>query len=77
MANKDNKLRHKRIVQHASIRRKKSQVLEAHAHSSSVHVDTLTSGDHASSSSSFRRRQVSPTDTSLPLSFRRQHVSPI
>lgn len=79
MAYRHDMLRHKRIAQHASMRREKSRVLEALVHSG--HVEPSTSKAHASphafTSSSSRRRRVSPTDVSLPPSSRRNQVSPI
>ena len=75
MADRDDKLRHWRIRQHASVRREKSQVSEAPVHSSQVHPKESTFGAHASPSSSSRRRRVSPTDASLPSSSRRRQVS--
>ncbi|XP_050890136.1 uncharacterized protein LOC127095499 [Lathyrus oleraceus] len=73
MTSRDDRLRYRRIAQHALVWMEKSQVLEAHVHSS--HVDASTSGAHASPSSSSRRRRVSPTDASHPPSSHRRQVS--
>lgn len=75
MVDRDDKVRYKRILQHALVRREKSRVLEAHVHSSLVHAEASNYRAHASPSSSSRRRQVSPTYASLPPSSRRRQVS--
>lgn len=77
VADRDDRLRHGRIAQHASIQRKKSQVLEARVPSSLVHAEASTSRAHISSHSSSRGRRVTHSDTSLPPSSRRRQVSPI
>lgn len=74
MADRDDRLRHVRIAQHA-VRWENSQVLEAPVHSS--HAEASTFEVHASPSSSSHRRWVSPTDTSLFSSSHRRQVSHI
>lgn len=80
MAYINDRLRHKRVVQHASIRREKSQQV-SDAPGPYGHAKPSTSGAHASlhASPSFssRKRQFSPSDTSLPSSSHRRQVSPI
>lgn len=61
--------RHRSIAHHASLRRKKSRISEALAHS--VHAESSTSGARTSTS----RRRVSPTSASLFPSSRRHQVS--
>lgn len=77
MTDRHDKLRHGRIAHHASIRRKKNQVSEAHVHSG--HAESSTSGAHASpqafTSSSSHMRWVSPTDAPPPPSSRKRQVS--
>lgn len=78
MDNRHDRLRHGRVAHHASIRRKKSQILEAHVPSG--HVKASTSRARASphtSLSSSRKRRVSPTDASLHSSSRRCQISHI
>lgn len=67
--------RHRRIAQHASICREKSQVSEAHVHSS--HAKTYTFEVHASPSYSSCKTQILATDASLPPSSCKRHISPI
>lgn len=75
MADRDDGLRHGSITQYGSVRRENSQVLEAHVPSSLVHAEASTSKTHISPPSSFHRRWVSLSDTSLPQSFCRRHTS--
>ncbi|CAL5213986.1 unnamed protein product [Lathyrus oleraceus] len=75
MADRHDNQRHKRIVQHTSVRREKSQVSEAPVHYGQT--ETSTSKAHTSPFSSSRRRQVSPTNASLLSSFRSRKVSSI
>lgn len=80
MVDRQDRLRHKRVAQHASVRREKSRkVLEASGPFG--HASPSTSGAHASphatSFSSSRRRRDSPSDASLPPSSRMRQVSPI
>ncbi|CAL5211684.1 unnamed protein product [Lathyrus oleraceus] len=77
MADIHDRLRHRRIAQHASVRREKSQVSETHIHSSHVEVSTSMAHASPSSSSSSRKRYVSPTDASLSSYSCRRQVSPI
>ncbi|XP_050920222.1 uncharacterized protein LOC127137843 [Lathyrus oleraceus] len=68
MVDRDYRLRHGRIAQHAFVKSEKIQVSEALVLSSPVHAEASTSADHMSPSSSSRRRQVSHSDISLPTS---------
>lgn len=77
MYDRDDIPKHRRIAQHASVRREKSKVYDTPAHSSPAHIEASTSEARASPSSSSHKRRVSPTDTSLPPSSRRRKVSPI
>ncbi|CAL5184847.1 unnamed protein product [Lathyrus oleraceus] len=77
MYDRDDIPKHRRIAQHALVRRQKSKVYDTPVHSSPVHIKASTSEARASPSSSSHKRRVSPTDTSLPPSSRRQKVSPI
>ncbi|XP_050876803.1 uncharacterized protein LOC127080526 [Lathyrus oleraceus] len=62
MVDNQDRLRHRRSVQHASIRREKARSLQKPVDSGSVDVEALTSEIHAYSPSSSRRRHVSPPD---------------
>lgn len=62
MVDKQDRLRHNRVIQHASISREKAQSLEAHVVSSLIDAETSTSRAHASLPSSSCIRQVSPIE---------------
>lgn len=76
MVDNQDRLRHGRIVQHASVQREKAQSLQTLLISSSIDAEASAYGAHASTPSSSRRRQVSLTHASLPPSFRMRLVSP-
>ncbi|CAL5201869.1 unnamed protein product [Lathyrus oleraceus] len=80
MADKHDRLRHRRVAQHTSVQREKSQQV-SEAPGPSGHAESYTSEAHASPhatpSSSSHGRRNSPTNASLPPSFCRSQVPPI
>lgn len=71
-------MRHGKVAQHASVRRKKSQQVQE-ALGTSGQVESSTSGacasPHVTPSSSSRRRRDSPSDASLHPSSRTRQIS--
>lgn len=77
VADRQDRLRHDRIAQHASFRREKTQPSQTRVISIPVDVEVPASRAHASPTFSSHRRRSLPTHASSPLYSRRRHVSSI